>query len=327
MVKRTVLCSDEPHVFERELVALYRCGEYESALQMTLQSIHKFMDLRQLGFYWSARLHSRLGRADQALGALQAGLADGHWWSDVLLLHNDLSGLRDHEGFPDVLAESTRRAVIACGATNSKVIVRPPRSGNAKAPLLLALHGRGVEASKFAMHWRAASIEADVLLAVPQSTQMLADGLYCWDDFERGKREVLAAYREVALAYSFDPTRIILAGFAQGGDLAIRLTLDGTVEQARLFLAVAPTMRGVSADTHYVGAGQESRRSNTHTEGWIGVGALSNTRTGCEQFTQASCSQGHSVRLSLIEGMTDEFSHSVGARLGGEVVDLLGRSQ
>lgn len=317
-------CSDDPHEYEKDVVSLYRRGEYESALRITLESIDKFTHLRQLGFYWSARLHAVLGRAESAVDALKAGLADGHWWSDVLLLHSDLLGLRDQPGFRHVFVESTKRSAGACAAASSRVLVLPPEAGSAEAPLLLALHGRGVEASKFGMHWRAAGIETDVLLAVPQSTQMLADGLFCWDDSSRAQSEILAALEKVAGAYSFNRRRIILAGFGQGADLAIRLTLAGAVEGCRAFLAVGPTMLGVSADQYHARAGEGLPGSRTReVHGWLGVGMESTRRTACERFARESGSRGHSVRLSLIHGMTDEFSYAVGTRLGAEVAALL----
>jgi predicted esterase len=71
-----------------------------------------------------------------------------------------------------------------------------------------------------------------------QSTQPLFPGSYCWDDAGQGMANLLFYFEEIRSKYPVDPQRVVLAGFSQGGGMAIHTALSGRIG-ARGFIGIA----------------------------------------------------------------------------------------
>jgi predicted esterase len=76
------------------------------------------------------------------------------------------------------------------------------------------------------------------LVAALQSSQISNPGGYVWDDHDVAVQEITEHYAGLCAEYPIDPQRVVLAGFSQGGGLAIQLAFE-QVLPACGFLSVA----------------------------------------------------------------------------------------
>lgn len=110
-------------------------------------------------------------------------------------------------------------------------------------PTLIVLHGDG-ENAQIALSAFEGVTRHGWLLAAVQSSQVAAEGSFVWHDPERALADVASEFRSLLNAYPVDPERVVVAGFAQGGEAALRLALEGRIP-ARGVLLVAPKLENL----------------------------------------------------------------------------------
>ena len=104
------------------------------------------------------------------------------------------------------------------------------------APMLIALHGSGGDASMALEDWAAAAAHGWRVVA-PQSSVLIGPDEYSWLDWQRAAHELgdhLATLRQ-----QYQPARSMLAGFSWGGGVAITLAALSDLA-VNGFIAVAP---------------------------------------------------------------------------------------
>ncbi|MGZ3582356.1 MAG: alpha/beta hydrolase, partial [Ktedonobacterales bacterium] len=170
----------------------------------------------------------------------EEALQHGYWYGEqIMRLSPSWQPLQGMPAFERVAAMCKEREAAA--HAESRVFVREPEGGieaGQRYPLLVALHGNGDNATRALAAWQAAT-SAGWLLAVIQSSQMAGSDAYGWFDVDLARREIQGQYASVCQQYPIDAGRVILAGFSMGGELALRLTLDGTIP-ARGFALLGP---------------------------------------------------------------------------------------
>jgi predicted esterase len=77
------------------------------------------------------------------------------------------------------------------------------------------------------------------LLAVPQSSQIVASEAYVWDDREKGINEIREHLAKLSSEHTIDPERVVLGGFSKGGGQAILIALHQSIK-TRGFIALGP---------------------------------------------------------------------------------------
>jgi len=92
--------------------------------------------------------------------------------------------------------------------------------------------------AQFADPWQPA-VAHGWLLALPQSAQIGAPGLYVWDERDWAISELQQHLEILRTTYPLDSARGIIGGFSMGGGIALWLALTGTLP-IRGVLAVAP---------------------------------------------------------------------------------------
>jgi predicted esterase len=163
----------------------------------------------------------------EALG-LAADL--GFAFTATLLRDPDLDPIRNHPGYADVLARvraNNTRALEAfkVRAEEAKVLVFLPKARpDAKAPLIVALHGSGGTAAQFAPLWRGVAARLGAVLAVPQGLNPAGAG-FDWGVVEQGSHLVLRAIERARAEAAVDDTKVVLAGFSNGASQAFLLGL------------------------------------------------------------------------------------------------------
>ena len=163
------------------------------------------------------------GQKDAAVASLGRAADLGFAFTATLLRDPDLDTIRDHPGYAEVLARVRANNAAALekfkvAAADAKVLVFKPlkHDPSKPAPLVVALHGAGDTAEAFAPAWRRAASEVGAVLAVPQGMNPRGKG-FDWGVVEQGSHLVLRAIEKARAEAAIDDSKIVLAGFSNGG--------------------------------------------------------------------------------------------------------------
>ncbi|KAF0109197.1 MAG: alpha/beta hydrolase [Anaerolineaceae bacterium] len=232
---------DERVFFQRtqEMMACYERGDYAGALAVTGRLAAEFPNQSARTDFWRICLLSRLQKVDEALRVLQAALDGGMWWAEPTLRSDpDLAPLHGLPEFERMTAVCRERHAAAQAVSKPALVVCEPAEAVKPYPLLIALHPMSSTAEASLSYWETACAQGWLVAAV-QSSQLAWPGAYAWTDRDKGQEEVVGQFASLCEQYPVDLSRVIVGGMSQGGALAIRLALNGSLP-ARGFLAVVP---------------------------------------------------------------------------------------
>lgn len=182
--------------------------------------------------YDRACAEAKAGRAEAALVELSRSADAGFRFVSTLLRDEDLDAVRALPGYADVLARvraNNEAALVTFrerAARDARVVTILPGSlaPGERRPLLVALHPYGGTAAAFAEALRPVAARAGAVLVAPEALARVGDG-FSWGVVEEGEHLVLAALANALATRPVDPSRVVLVGFSQGGDLAVNLLL------------------------------------------------------------------------------------------------------
>jgi len=306
---------------QRAVFRLHGERRYEEALAAAAAAAGRFPEEGAKTRFWVACLESRLGRCDEAVRTLEEGVAGGLWWSERMLSEDpDLASLQEREDFQALVRECERRHRAAEAKLYADLVVLTPEGfpRDRLLPALLALHAREGNAAACAATFRPA-LSMGLVVAAPQGTQLSSERLFSWDDRERAKREVLAAYEKLLAGYPVDPARVVLAGVSQGAAVALCLALSGRIPRSRGFVAVIPSVIGVEACLPR--APEAARRG---LRGWILVGEKDPRCERVRTLHQNLIQAGLPCELVVEEGLGHEIPDDFAERLQAAIGSLLG---
>ncbi len=228
---------------EQQFDQLAQSGACAQALDLVTRNAHYFSDHAQKVVYsWRITMACRLNDQSLALQLLEEAVQAGYWYSglrtdpDYQLLH----GQPEFERLAEICAERRAQAMAQAVPVVKTLLPHPQLPPYS---LLLALHGGSSEVESFARHWSEA-VSHGWLVALPQSSQQYAPGVFTWNDWDWALQEVQERYTALCSSYSIDPQRVVLAGFSQGGGLAAWLALSGLI-QVRGLVLVGPFLPDV----------------------------------------------------------------------------------
>jgi hypothetical protein len=223
--------------------SLYEARRFDEALRVADDVRTRFPDRADRAYYWTACLRCVSGDPDAGLRSLQDGLRAGVWFApDLLRSDNDLAALRGRSEFQSVVEQSERRWRLAQAASRVELQEFPP-SGSPRG-VLIALHGGNWRAEETAPIWEAA-VGFGMLLAVPQSSQVVGVSGYGWSDRATTEHDLGEVYRRLRSDADVDEMPIVLGGFSQGAGVAVTLAIDGTGFPVHGFVAVVPGFSGI----------------------------------------------------------------------------------
>jgi predicted esterase len=229
----------------RVFEALGRDGHGE-ALPLALEAEARYPAKGEVPF-WLACIHCRQGADEPALAALRGGLARGLWWPDEWLLEDDdLAQVRGSTALAEIVAQSARLRAATRPAPEPVVLPAAAPGADGPRAVVLALHGWGQEAGEFAAEWTGVTGRGFAVVA-PESTEMLTPGFFVWDDRVAARQTVAEQYRTATAGLETGGAPLILAGFSQGGGLAVDLALEGAPAPAAGLLALSTGVEDLEA--------------------------------------------------------------------------------
>jgi predicted esterase len=308
---------------------LFTAGDPGAALPVALEAEARFPAKGEVPF-WLACIQCRLGDPDAALAALTAGLARGHYWPQEWLLEDDdLETLRARPELDPILRASARARIAASRAVDlDPVRLAAPEVGDDVAPVarVLALHGWGQDADEFALHWQAAAAHGFAIV-VPRSSQQLSPGFFVWDDREIARADVTAQFCRAHallpdLTEAAAPPPLLVAGFSQGGGLAVDLAVDAEPAPSVGFLAIAVGVEDLAPpppnpDRLASGAARGLR-------GRLLVGDEDEALAGAHALAEVADACGLKCALTVRPRAGHEMPEPPGRLLVGELTELLG---
>lgn len=275
---------------ESEVLALYRAGDYRSALDRVGVATSEFTALghRCKLTLMRACLLARTNGPDEALDELERGVQQGLWWSPRMLEDPDLDKCRGER--LDAVAQQAQSEDEPAGLLTI--------DGGSNAPTLLALHGGGECVTAEDNPWRSASSEGWTVQR-PVSGQRVGAGLATWTDLDRAVDQCTIQLREPGDVHAIGAMSI-------GASLALRL-LTELVCTVPLVVMVAPSLRPnvvesakelVAGSKIFIVAGSEDM-------------FLDSTRSAALALRES----GADVELEVISGIGHEFPGDFANRL------------
>lgn len=213
-----------------EMMQLYAEGRHSEALEIVQKNADDFPEQSARTTFWKMCLLSLCNRPEEVLSVFQQGLNNGLWWAERQFLDSDLDAVRDLPEFKRLMAVSQKKYEGARKPIErDQTILVPDEPASGMYPLLIALHGGNGNKESNLEYWEVARQKGWLALS-PQSTQPLFPGAYSWIDGEQGVDDLVLYIGKISKEYAIDPRRIIIAGFSQGGGMAIYAALSGKIK-------------------------------------------------------------------------------------------------
>ena len=283
--------------FFSDLMEAYEARDYARGLRIAREAHAHLPGQHAKTFFWMSCMYSLLDRHADAVEALKEGLAEGIWWGlKTLDTEHDLDPVRGNLGFQEVRAECEIRYRRAQENARPECLTLEPGSGRYPVGLLLVIHWRGDSALEFASHWSFLADERGWTLLVPQSSQPLDAGTFCWDDTERGRREIRAHLDAYRRGRTGGPDLLVVAGASQGA----RLAFEVAQEEGAPYVSVIP-----SFPKDYRPSPGEARGGFTRGAFLLGSLDAANERT--HPVVRDLKARGAEVSVHVMEGIGHDF--------------------
>ena len=226
-----------------KMVAAYEAEDWPTALEYG-QKLVSLEPQSSMHPYNMACVYARSGESEKALKwlgrSVELGFSDG----ELLRSDADLDSLRDTEAFAHILRDFEARMgkgadqLEALIARNEPLILTPPEhDATQPAPVIVALHGFGVDAEDIGETWHGPAAHIGAVVVAPRAVRKAEgrDG-FSWGPVDEAERIVLAALEVAKKKVAFDPERVVLTGFSQGGYMSLNLA----ARHPQLFRGVIP---------------------------------------------------------------------------------------
>ena len=260
----------------------------------------------------TAQILCEAGRTDEALAVWEEGVEAGFFYF-IIPRSSIYDGVRRDDRFRRLVARNNRLRDIARSESKPEYRVIKPASYSARDayPLLMIIHGGNQSIVKAMDRWDPAVIGDDMIIAYVQSSMPADTKSYRWDlggvdiySLPTAQDEVLGLYREIVRDYAVDTEQVMLAGFSQGGNLALFMAAEGTIP-AKGFIAGCPATRTpVPPETALIAAARGLR-------GTIFVGSndwtAESAQTTVSNFEESGVQVNHLVMEDKGHEFPDDF--------------------
>ena len=293
---------------EEAAITLVEEEKFEEALALVEQTAPKLQGREFEVSDLTMNILFEAGRTEEALSVWEKGLEEGFFYF-VIPRSDTYDGVRRNDRFRKLVARNNQMREIDQSESKPKYKVIKPASYSPEAsyPLVMIIHGGNQSIVKAMDRWDPTAIGDDVIIAYVQSSRRADTKSYRWDlggvdiySVPTAQDEVLGLYQEIVGAYAVDTGQVTLAGFSQGGNLALFMAAEGTIP-AKGFIAGCPATRTpVSLETARAAAARGIR-------GTIFVGAedwaAASAETTVSNFEEA----GNPVNHIVMEDKGHEF--------------------
>ena len=218
---------------------MYAAEKYELALKSAETICDRHPESGRWHFFAGALL-AKLDRGDEAIEYLQV-CADRKYTGIASFEQNsDLDSSRERDDFKAIiktvrLNAKARMDEFQAEAKKHVPMAYYPESDDEKLPIVIALHGTGMDGESMFDAIKDACVNQGAILIAPDALRQAGNG-FAWTYRDESKWFVNYLIDQAIEEHDADPDRVILIGFSQGANIA--LILGQT--QPESFLAVVP---------------------------------------------------------------------------------------
>lgn len=286
-------------------LAAEKSQEWEKALRL-YSEVQQLLPRESTTLISRARCLSRLRRQDESLKCLQQAVESG-WTQDTVL--------REDPAFDQLRKKGAFRKLIKrmneIKQERILLYVPPTVDPTKPAPLIIAFHGRNENPHYSLPSWKEASDTLAAVVVAPRGMHRRGENLlHVWEDPRTAKNTsdidlpACAAIAREAITLAerkcrIDPRRIVLAGYSQGG--AVALALLGK-EPDRYVGAFAQASLRPPRDKKY----WESALGGRQKRVFLIAGELDHLRSHSERASADLRAAGLQVRYEVIPGVGHE---------------------
>lgn len=170
--------------------------------------------------------YSLLGDKKEALRWLSKAVDLGMYRFDG---DRDMDNIRGEKGYRKILARADKLLAAIKDRTSDPVTVLPDGYDPIRPyPLLVAMHGFGGEPQNFSKAFAKACSSRGYILCCPYAPVVMGKSAFNWGEGEGdglAEKRVLESIALMRSRYNIDTSRMVLAGFSQGGYMAYLLGL------------------------------------------------------------------------------------------------------
>jgi predicted esterase len=141
---------------------------------------------------------------------------------------------------------------------------------------------------------------------VPESSQVETPEFHVWTDRAAADRDIAAALGALRAAFAVDERRIVVAGFSQGGGLAVSCALTGRVVPATGFAAFGAGVDDVDAGALEHAAAAAGRG----VRGALLVGSEDEALPAARALHETLSRAGLTCTLQVVPGLVHEMPES-----------------
>ncbi len=191
--------------------------------------------------YWLLKLYTIKKDYKKSLSILKFGLENDLWYDFNPNFLNFLSPLNQFDDFSKLIEINSlkKEEEISKSECFYKLVIPKGLQQNKKYPLIIILHGYGQNIDIIEKYWFLNENRSKIFLAFIQSSQLVVPSGYGWDNTELAFDEINSKFNEIADNNPIDRKNVILAGFSQGGNIAIDLSITNKIPNIG-FVALCP---------------------------------------------------------------------------------------
>jgi predicted esterase len=223
----------------------YRARDWAEAITVGLEIEQRTPD-RPAHEYNLACVFALSGDGATASGWLERAARNGFNRVELLATDPDLDAVRTGDRFDRLVAVVQRNADAVRAEIERRFQAVPPmlypppgHDPSTPIPVLIALHGFGDRADGTPTQWRRLAAKRGVMLVLPQGVRPAGPG-YSWHSVEEADTILDLTLDWLEQRAAVDKDRVVLAGFSQGGFIAMALAM----RHPELFAGVIPVAGG-----------------------------------------------------------------------------------
>lgn len=205
---------------------LYASGKYELALGAAETICQRYPESSVWAFNAGA-LCAKLDRPDEAIDHLRRAAQNGYTGIASFEQNTDLDPIRDRDDFKAIIktiraaAKSRMDEFQREARAHTPKAYYPPEAGT-KRPLIIALHGSGMDGQSMFDVLRVTAENESAILVCPDALRPSGPG-FAWTYRDESEWFVNHLIDEAIEQHNADPSRVVLIGFSQGANIALIL--------------------------------------------------------------------------------------------------------
>lgn len=238
------MSEEEYQQIRQKLQECFENKEFTQGLKVAVEIKERFPDRLNSASFNLAYFHALLDNVEEMVETLEEAYEKGVWWADATIrLFPNYDRLMEISKFINIVEKFFSRYKKIRENTSFKWIVHAPVNYNSsrKYPVLFALHQGDGNIEETEKLWKKV-LEHDILLALPQSSEITGENTYTWLNIDNGLIELNEIYSQIKNEYNIDINNVFLSGFSIGGNLALEATFVRPKFSVRGCIAVNPSL-------------------------------------------------------------------------------------